>query len=167
MLGRLKLTLAIAAIAAILAPAAEVAAQDGGRFRGRIPYFQPLEGAKDNFGKDASKDLREMMQNMATHVAMEEGDIKDEVKNFDMKIEDLDCIRTRQLAAQIDVPVAICASSRYTAKLKRGDAPFFSSAISSPSGTTPRERSICITGTTAPWRCSRSAATSGRSGTRP
>ncbi len=113
--GRLKLTLAIAAAAAILLPAAELAAQQaGGRFRVLIPYFTPLEGARDNFGKDASKDLREMMQNMATHVAMEEGDIKDEVKAFDMKIEDLDCIRTRQLAAQISVPVAICAS--YTAQ---------------------------------------------------
>ena len=110
MLGRLKLTVVIAALAAIISPAAEVAAQDGGRFRVLIPYFTPLEGAKDNFGKDSSKDLREMMQNMATHVAMEEGDIKDEVKAFDMKIDDLDCIRTRQLAAQIDVPVAICAS---------------------------------------------------------
>lgn len=110
MLGRLKLTLAIAALAAVLMPAADVAAQSGGRFRVLIPYFTPLEGAKNNFGKDASKDLRELMENMATHVAMAEGDIKDEVKNFDMKIEDLDCIRTRQLAAQIDVPVAICAS---------------------------------------------------------
>ena len=114
MLGRLKLTLAIAAIAVILAPAAQVAAQDGGRFRVLIPYYTPLEGAKNNFGKDSSKDLRELMQSMATHVAMEEGEIKDEVKNFDMKIEELDCIRTRQLASQINVPVAICAS--YTAQ---------------------------------------------------
>lgn len=114
MLRRLKVVLSLVAVAAVLAPAAQVAAQDGGRFRVIIPYFTPLEGAKDNFGKDASKDLRELMQNMATHVAMEEGDIKDEVKAFDMKIEDLDCIRTRQLAAQINVPVAICAS--YTAQ---------------------------------------------------
>jgi tetratricopeptide (TPR) repeat protein len=110
MLARIKLTLAIAAAAAILVPAADVAAQDGGRFRVLIPYFTPLEGAKDNFGKDASKDLRELMQNMATHVAMEEGDIKDEVKKFDMDMDELDCIRTRQLASQINVPVAICAS---------------------------------------------------------
>jgi tetratricopeptide (TPR) repeat protein len=110
MLGRLKLTLMIAAAAAVLAPAAQIAAQDGGRFRVLIPYFTPLEGAKNNFGKDASKELRELMQNMATHVAMSERDIKDEVKNFDLKIEDLDCIRTRQMASQIDVPVAICAS---------------------------------------------------------
>jgi len=110
MLGRLKLTLAIAAIAVILAPAAHVAAQDGGRFRVLIPYFSPLEGAKDNFGKDASKDLRELMGTMPTHVAMDESEIKDEAKKFDLKIDELDCIRTRQLASQINVPVAICAS---------------------------------------------------------
>lgn len=110
MLGRFKLVLGFMAVAVMLAPAAEVAAQDGGRFRVLIPYFQPLEDADRGFGKDSSKELRELMENMATHVAMEEGDIKDEVKRFDMKIEELDCIRTRQLAAQINVPVAICAS---------------------------------------------------------
>ncbi len=109
MLGRLKLTLVIAAAAAMFVPA-QISAQDGGRFRVLIPYFTPLQDADDDFGKDTSKELRELMENMATHVAMEEGDIKDEVKRFDMKIEDLDCIRTRQLAAQINVPVAICAS---------------------------------------------------------
>jgi tetratricopeptide (TPR) repeat protein len=114
MLGRLKLTMVVAAAAMILAPAAEVAAQAGGRFRVIIPYFEPLEGARDNFGKDASKELRSLMENMATHVAMDEGDIKDEAKRFDMKIEDLNCLYTRQLASQIDVPVAICAS--YTAQ---------------------------------------------------
>ena len=110
MVGRLKLTLVLAAAALMFAPAAELAAQDGGRFRVLIPYFTPLEDADDDFGKDASKELRELMSDMATHVAIEEGDIKDEVKRFDMKIEDLTCITTRQMAAQINVPVAICGS---------------------------------------------------------
>ena len=111
MVGRLKQVLVLSAAAMILAPAAQIAAQsDGGRFRVMIPYFTPLEDAKDNFGKDASKELREMMEAMPTHVAMSENDIKDEAKRFDLKIDDLDCIRTRQLAAQINVPVAICAS---------------------------------------------------------
>jgi len=111
MVGRLKQVLVFSAAAMILAPAAQVAAQsEGGRFRVIIPYFAPLEGAKDNFGKDASKELRELMEGMATHVAMSENDIKDEAKKFDLKIDDLDCIRTRQLAAQGNVPVAICAS---------------------------------------------------------
>jgi tetratricopeptide (TPR) repeat protein len=109
MLGRLKLAFAVGMVAAVIAPT-QVAAQDGGRFRVMIPYFTPLEGARNNFGKDASKELRELFETMATHIAMEEGDIKDEAKQFDLKIEDLDCIRTRQLASQISVPVAICAS---------------------------------------------------------
>ncbi len=105
-----RLTLAIAVLAAILAPAANVAAQDGGRYRVLIPYFQPLEDADDDFGKDASEDLRELFENMATHVAMEKDDIEDEVDRFDMDMDELDCIRTRQLAAQISVPVAVCAT---------------------------------------------------------
>ncbi len=110
MVRRLKFVLVLAAVAVVFAPATKVLAQDGGRFRVLIPYFTPLEGARNNFGKDASKELRALLGTMPTHVAMEEGDIKDEVKRFDMKIEDLDCIRTRQLAAQINVPVAICSS---------------------------------------------------------
>ena len=42
MVGRLQLTLVLSAAAIVLAPAAHVAAQDGGRFRVIIPYFTPL-----------------------------------------------------------------------------------------------------------------------------
>ena len=110
MLGRLKLTFALAIGAIAIAPVAELAAQDGGRFRVIIPYFEPLEDADDGFGKDVSKELRKLLEDFPTHVAMEERDIKDEAKRFDMKIEDLNCLYTRQLASQINIPVAICAS---------------------------------------------------------
>jgi tetratricopeptide (TPR) repeat protein len=114
MVGRLRTVLVFAFAAAVLVPATQASAQDGGRFRVLIPYFTPLEGAKANFGRDASKDLRALLSEMPTHVAMEEGAIKEAVKQFKMKIDDLDCIRTRQLASQQSVPVAICAS--YTAQ---------------------------------------------------
>ena len=58
MVGRLQLTLVLSAAAILLVPAADVAAQDGGRFRVLIPYFTPLGDADDDFGKDASKELR-------------------------------------------------------------------------------------------------------------
>ncbi|MDX1494484.1 MAG: tetratricopeptide repeat protein [Longimicrobiales bacterium] len=115
MVGRLKNVLVLAAAALLLGPAAQLAAQqDGGRFRVLIPYFTPLEGANDGFGKDASEELRDLFQNMATHVALDEDEIEDEVDRFDMDMDELDCIRARQLAAQINVPVAICASYRQT-----------------------------------------------------
>ena len=110
MLGRLKLTFIVTAAAVVIAPDAALQAQDGGRFRVLIPYFEPLEDANDGFGKDASKELRELISTLLTHVAIEENDIKDEVKRFDLKMEELNCIQTRQLAAQMDAQVALCAS---------------------------------------------------------
>ena len=112
MLGRLKLTFVFTAAAVVFAPAAALEAQDGGRFRVLIPYFEPLEDADDDFGKDASKELRELMSTLLTHVAVEEGEMKDEVNRFDLDMDELNCIQTRQLASQMDAQVALCA--RYT-----------------------------------------------------
>ncbi len=109
MVGRLKLTLHILIALIVLSPAA-LAAQDQGRFRVLIPYFEPLGEADDDFGKDASKELRELINSLATHEPIEEKEIKDQVKRFNMKIEELSCIPTRQLASQITAQVALCAS---------------------------------------------------------
>jgi tetratricopeptide (TPR) repeat protein len=40
---------------------------------------------------------------------MARGDIEDAAKDFNIRMEDLDCVRTQQLASQLNVPVAICA----------------------------------------------------------
>jgi tetratricopeptide (TPR) repeat protein len=110
MLERLKLVFVGLAAAVVLAPATVSAQQEGGRFRVLIPDFEPLEGARNNFGRDASDELRELMSTLVTHEAMEKGDIEDEADNFRLEMEDLDCLTTIQLASQINVPVAICAS---------------------------------------------------------
>jgi tetratricopeptide (TPR) repeat protein len=118
MLGQLKLVIVASAAVMVLAPA-QVAAQDGGRFRVIIPYFQPLEGARDNFGKDAADELRELMSTLVTHEPMEEDDIEDEAGRFDLDMEDLDCLNTIQLASQLGVPVAICVTYTETPERSR------------------------------------------------
>jgi tetratricopeptide (TPR) repeat protein len=110
MLGRLTSMFTLAAAAVVLGPVAEAQAQDGGRFRVLVPYFQPLQGADDDFGKDASEELRELMEGLPTHRPIPEGEIEDEADNFDMKMEDLDCVKSRQLASQINAAVAVCAT---------------------------------------------------------
>jgi tetratricopeptide (TPR) repeat protein len=119
MMARLKLVIVAAAAAMTLAPATVAAQQSGGRFQVLIPYFQPLQGARDNFGRDASEELRELINTLATHQAMERGDIEDEAKNFNINMRDLDCLRTIQLSAQLNVPVAICATYTETADRSR------------------------------------------------
>ena len=116
MLGRLKLLFVAIAATVIVAPTT-VSAQDGGRFMVLIPNFQPLEGARNNFGRDASEELRDLINTLPTHQAMERGDIEDEADEFNLDMEDLDCLRTIQLASQINIPVAICA--QYTEDANR------------------------------------------------
>ncbi len=115
MVGRLKLTiLTLATAGLVLGPAAALRAQEanngvGGRFRVLVPPFEPTQNAKDNFGKDAAKKLRDLINGLATHQPVEEKEIKNAAKRFKLKMEDLDCIRTRQLASQINAQVALCA----------------------------------------------------------
>lgn len=112
MVGRLKLAaMTLVTVGLVFGQVASLQAQEAGaRFRVLIPYFEPLEGADDDFGKDASKELRELINSLATHQPIEEKEIKQNLKRFDMDMDDLDCIRTRQLATQIDAQVALCAS---------------------------------------------------------
>jgi tetratricopeptide (TPR) repeat protein len=109
MLGRLKLTLAASALAVLVAPAL-THAQDGGRFRVIIPHFEPRQNADRGFGRDVAEELRKLINTLPTHVAMERGAIEDQAESFNMKMDDLNCLFTIQLAAQINVPVAVCAS---------------------------------------------------------
>ena len=82
------------------------------RFRVLIPDFQPMNGEDDDFGKDLADELRDLIDDMLTHAAVDEGDIKDALRRYDMDMEDLNCILARQLAQQSNFQVVLCA--RYT-----------------------------------------------------
>lgn len=110
MVRRMKLALAGIAVALAVAPATALHAQDMGRFRVLIPNFEPLEGSDKKFGENAAKELRELINTLATHQPIEKKEIESNLKKFKMKMDELDCIRTRQLAAQMDAQVALCAS---------------------------------------------------------
>lgn len=83
-------------------------AQQGGRFRVLIPDFFPAEGTRRNFGRDAADELRDMISQLATHVAIDKDEIEDNLDRFDMDMDELNCIRTRQLGSQINAQVALC-----------------------------------------------------------
>ena len=108
MFGRLL----VASAATFLTVPAALHAQEARRFQVLILYFEPRRDADDDFGKDASKELRELIDGLPTHMAMSERDIRDEVRRFDTKIEDLDCTLARQLASQINVPAPCRSRSR-------------------------------------------------------
>ena len=87
------------------------------RFRVFIPDFQPLNDEDDDFGKDLADELRDLIDDMLTHSAVDEDDIKDALKEYDLDMEDLTCITSRQLALQKNYQVVLCA--RYAGTKER------------------------------------------------
>jgi len=110
MVRRMTRTFTWLAAALVAVPAARANAQEMSRYRVLIPNFQALEGANKKFGENAAKELRTLINGLATHQPIDKKEIDESLKKFKMKMEELDCIRTRQLASQMNAQVALCAS---------------------------------------------------------
>lgn len=70
----------------------------------------PLNGADDDFGKDLAKALRERINDLLTHRAVEESIVRNALKPHDLRLEDLDCRLSLQLAAQGIARIVFCGS---------------------------------------------------------
>ena len=92
---------------AILPPAS---GQVSERFDVMVTNLAPLDGADDDFGKDLAKALRELIGNFPTHRPLGERAIKDALKQHDLKMEDLNCVVSLQLAAQGIARMVFCGS---------------------------------------------------------
>ena len=105
------LTLATVALAALPFQARNIEAQEAsGRFRVLVPRVPPAGNESDKFGERLGNELRDLINDMATHQPVDEKEIKDALKRFDMDWKDLNCIRTRQLGQQIDAELVFCGS---------------------------------------------------------
>lgn len=82
-----------------------------GRFRVLIPDFQPAdEDTRDKFGKKLAEELRKKIDELNTHAPVEKDDIEDALSRFKMDMDELTCIRARQLAQQSNFQVVLCAT---------------------------------------------------------
>jgi tetratricopeptide (TPR) repeat protein len=114
MIGRLTRLFALAA-AAILTTQ-PTAAQE--RFRVLVPDFYAQGGARRNFGRDAAEDLRELLEGLRTHQPISEDDLDDALDEYDLDMEDLDCLRTQQLATSINAQIALCVNFTETGETR-------------------------------------------------
>jgi tetratricopeptide (TPR) repeat protein len=110
MIRRSKLSALSFAATLLFAVPGGLHAQANGRFKVLIPDFFPTKGADKKFGQKAAENLRDLMNGLLTHQPVPKKDMDDALKQFHLKMEDLDCPKTRQLAAQMQDQVALCAS---------------------------------------------------------
>lgn len=102
------LTATAVALMALMVTTPVTAQEGGGRFLVMIPNLQPQEGARDNFGKDTAKELRELLEDFDTHQPVDKDDIEDAAKKYDLDHEKLTCIQARQLAMQLGWQLVMC-----------------------------------------------------------
>jgi tetratricopeptide (TPR) repeat protein len=107
----------------------EVQAQAGGRMRVLVANLTPSGDADDEFGKDLSEELRDQID-IDTHVAMSDDDIDDAAREFDMRLDDLNCLFSQQLAAQLEVPMIFCGTYEQSGDMATYSGRF----ITSPGG---------------------------------
>jgi len=100
---------ALTLLFAILSPA-RASGQVSERFNVLVTNLVPLNGADDDFGKDLGKVLRRLIGDLATHRAVEEKDVRAVLKQHDLKMEDLNCAVSLQLATHGLARIVFCGS---------------------------------------------------------
>lgn len=109
---RLRGSLGIGLLAVgALAVAVPASAQEtGGRMRVLVPSLEPQAGADKKFGEKTADELRDFINEMNTHAPVEEKDVKQALKKFKLKEEELSCIQWRQLAVQVGAELVMCGA---------------------------------------------------------
>ncbi len=105
----LRMNVALLAAVLLMVPFVhkEAEAQAAGRMRVLVADLTPTGEAEDDFGRDLSEELRELID-LDTHVAMSDDELDDAADEYDMDWRDLNCLLSQQLAVEIEVPMVFC-----------------------------------------------------------
>jgi tetratricopeptide (TPR) repeat protein len=98
---------ALTTVGLLLAVAAD-AQEAGGRFRVFVPNLEAQEGARANYGQDVANEVRKLIDNLPTHAAVDRREVQAELRKFRLREQDLDCVRSRQLAVQMGAELVMC-----------------------------------------------------------
>lgn len=136
MRSRLRIgTLGLGLLAAASSPllAARAVAQVAERARVIVTNLKPLDDANKRFGRDLAKELRELINRLPRHQPVEESEVRDAAKNYDIEYDELDCIQSLQLANLVNAEIVFCG----TVTENRDDRTFSLSGIqfAAPRGT--------------------------------
>ena len=98
------------ALAVMLGPLWTVPAsgQVAERRKVMVTNLVPRDGANDDFGKDLAKELRELIDDLGTHEAVEEKEIRNSAKKYDLDMQELDCVRSLQLSKELRANIVFC-----------------------------------------------------------
>lgn len=90
---------------------AHAGAQVAERARVMVTNLKPIDDANKNFGRDLAKELRDLINQSPRHQPVEEGEVRDATKQYDIEYDDLDCTQSLQLASLVNAAIVFCGTS--------------------------------------------------------
>ena len=83
-------------------------AQATERFRVMVTNLKPIDDANKRFGRDLAKELRDLINELATHQPVNEDEVRDASKRYDIEYDELDCVQSLQLANLVGARAVFC-----------------------------------------------------------
>jgi tetratricopeptide (TPR) repeat protein len=102
---RAALAFAVAATAG-LAAASPAAAQE--RHRVLVPNFEARAEVRGNFGRDIAQQVQRAIQGMARHQPVDNRHLRDQLRNFQIREQDLTCVTGIQLSVRTGYELVLC-----------------------------------------------------------
>ena len=78
------------------------------RFKVMVVEIQPQDNADKKFGERLAEELRDLINDMERNQPIGDRDLKRALRDYDVDMEDMDCVRSVQLAPLIDAQVVFC-----------------------------------------------------------
>lgn len=121
--------LALGALFAVPALPAEAQEQEvGGRMRVFVPDLRATDGSNHRFGERAAEELRSRIDDLLTHAPVDDGEVRDALRQYRLNMRELSCAESRQLATVLNAELVMCGEYEEDGNEYVVDASFISTS---------------------------------------
>ena len=85
-------------------------AASSSRYRVLVPTLERRGDARADFGKKVAEQVAKSINGLPTHIPVEKKEVSEALRKYKIKEEELDCIKSRQLAVQINAELVMCGA---------------------------------------------------------
>ena len=101
-------------------------AASSSRFRVLVPRLEARGAVKGDFEKKVADQVAKQINQLPTHIPVEAKEVKEALRKFKIDEKELDCIKARQLAVQINAELVMCGTVEPAASGAQISAQFIS-----------------------------------------
>jgi tetratricopeptide (TPR) repeat protein len=103
-----QIALGFTLAAGALLVTSDIAEAQGSRMRVLVPAFEVEGNARSRTGERMANEIKKHINQMPTHAPVDDKVVRDALRKFSLKPEDMGCIQWRQLATHVDAGLVLC-----------------------------------------------------------